>query len=133
MEFAVVTEAETMQPYAIATWGEWRAAEMRQRAVENVLAGRTQVIERDGIPVVVLRVERGADCIDLKQIFIRPAFQRQGIGAEVLHCLMREAKGAGVPLRLRVLRVNPAQRLYKRLGFTVLTESPEHVYMEYAL
>ncbi len=132
-EFAVQTEAETMHSYAIATWGEWRAAEARQRTVENILAGRTQVIERDGIPVGLLRVERGADFIDLKQIFIRPAFQRQGIGAEVLHRLISEAKGAGVPLRLRVLRVNPAQHLYRRLGFTVLRESPEHVYMEYAL
>jgi GNAT superfamily N-acetyltransferase len=131
-EFAVLTEVETMQSYAVATWGEWRAAEVRQRAVDNVLAGRTQVIERDGIRVGVLRVERGADFIDLKQIFIRPAFQRQGIGAEVLHRLIREANGAGVPLRLRVLRVNPAQQLYKRLGFTVVREAPEHVYMEYA-
>ena len=132
-EFAVLTESETMQSYAIATWGEWRAAEARQRAVANVLAGRTQVIERDGVPVGVLQVERGADFIDLKQIFIRPNFQRQGIGADVVRRLISEAKSAGLPLRLRVLRVNPAQQLYKRLGFTVLRESPEHVYMEYAL
>ena len=131
-EFVVLTESETMQSYAIATWGEWRAAETRQRAVENVLAGRTQVIERDGFPIGVLRVERRADFMDLKQIFIRPAFQRQGIGSEVLHLLTSEAKGAGVPLRLRVLRVNPARQLYERLGFIVLKESPEHVYMEHA-
>lgn len=131
-EFVVLTESETMQSYAIATWGEWRAAEIRQRALANVLAGRTQVIERDGIPVGVLRVERRAGCMDLKQIFIRSALQRQGIGSEVLHLLISEAKGAGVPLRLRVLRVNPARQLYERLGFTVLMESPEHVYMEHA-
>lgn len=132
-EFAVLTERETMQGYAMATWGEWREAEARQRAVANVLAGRTQIIEHNGAPIGVLRVERTAECIDLKQIFIRPTYQRQGVGAEVLHQLIDEARAAGLPLRLRVLRVNPAQRLYKRLGFTAVKETPEHVYMEYAL
>jgi len=132
-EFAVLTERETMQAYAMATWGEWRAAEARQRAVDNVLAGRTEIIEHDGVPVGVLRVERTAECIDLKQIFIRPTFQRRGLGAEMLNQLIIEARVTGIPVRLRVLRVNPAQRLYKRLGFTVVKETPEHVYMEYAL
>ena len=132
-EFAVLTERETMQAYALATWGEWLAAEIHQRAVDNVLAGRTQIIESDGVPVGVLRVERAAECIDLKQIFIRPTYQRQGLGAELLHQLIDEARIKGVPLRLRVLRVNPAQRLYKRLGFTVVRETPEYVYMENAL
>jgi len=132
-EFAVLTERETMQAYALATWGDWQATEIRQRAVDNVFAGRTQIIENNGVPIGILRVQRAAECIDLKQIFIRPMYQRQGLGAELLHQLIDEARIKGVPLRLRVLRVNPAQRLYKRLGFTVVRETPEHVYMEYAL
>ena len=129
-EFVVDTERETMQGYAMATWGEWRAAEARQRAVENVLAGRTQIIERGGVPIGVLRAVRTAECMNLKQIFIRPAFQRQGLGSALLGQLIGEARVADIPLRLRVLRVNPAQRLYRRLGFTVSRETQEHVYME---
>jgi hypothetical protein len=34
------------------------------------------------------------------------------------------------PLGLRVLRNNPAHRLYERLGFRVMEETETHIYME---
>ena len=131
-EFVVQTERETMRAYAVATWGAWREAEARKRAVDNLLAGRTQIIERGSVPVGILRVERTAECMNLKQIFIRPEFQRRGIGGELLRRLIDESRAARVPLRLRVLKVNPAQELYGRLGFTVAGTGPHHVYMECA-
>lgn len=126
-------ERETMEGYAVQTWGIFHAEESRERAIENVAAGRTQVIELDGAPIGVLRVERSAECIDLKQIFILPEFQRRGAGSHLLHRLMREAGSAHLPLKLRVLKVNPAANLYRRLGFSVVNSGPEHVYMAYAV
>jgi hypothetical protein len=35
-----------------------------------------------------------------------------------------------VPVRLRVLVVNPAKQLYERLGFVVTETTPEFFYME---
>jgi phosphoribosyl 1,2-cyclic phosphodiesterase len=46
--------------------------------------------------------------------------------------LLAEARTAGLPVRLRVFRVNPAQRLYRRLGFVVTGETETHVQMEHA-
>ena len=40
--------------------------------------------------------------------------------------------GAPIGCLLRVLRVNPARRLYERLGFEVTGESPTHFEMEHA-
>jgi len=44
---------------------------------------------------------------------------------------MAQADAQGRSLRLRVLRVNPAQRLYLRLGFVITDETPERLYMEW--
>ena len=48
---------------------------------------------------------------------IAPALQGQGLGAALLRQLQDEAAAAGVGLALGVLKRNPAQALYRRLGF----------------
>ncbi len=50
--------------------------------------------------------------------------------AEFIYDLIAEAKAAGKPLRLRVLSVDPARRLYEREGFRVTSSTPERFYME---
>jgi hypothetical protein len=44
--------------------------------------------------------------------------------------LIAEARSCGKPLRLRVLSVNRARRLYEREGFRVTESTPERYYME---
>jgi hypothetical protein len=41
-----------------------------------------------------------------------------------------EAREANLPIRLRVLAVNPAKALYERLGFVVVEMTPERQFME---
>ena len=53
----------------------------------------------------------------LAQIQVVPSLQGIGIGTGVVTSLLREADAASVPVELNVLRVNPAQHLYLRLGF----------------
>jgi ribosomal protein S18 acetylase RimI-like enzyme len=61
-----------------------------------------------------------------------PEFQRDGIGTELVRRMLQRAKELDVPVRLRVLRVNPAKRLYERMGFVVTSEEPERFYMQSA-
>jgi GNAT superfamily N-acetyltransferase len=133
VEFALRVERETMREYATATWGSWLEDQARSRTVKNVLAGQTQIVEFGGVPVGTEVVERTAEHIRLLQLFILPEHQRQGIGSELVERLIQEGRNTGLPLKLRVLRVNPAQLLYKRLGFTVVDTTTEHVYMQYAI
>ena len=120
-----------MEPYAIAIWGKWNADEARARSVDNIREGITQVIEADGERAGILRVERSPDFIDLKQVFILAPFQRRGIGAKIILGLIEEARTKGLPIKLRVLTINPARELYERLGFSVGRSTAEHHYMEY--
>jgi GNAT superfamily N-acetyltransferase len=132
VSFAFDCESEVMRPYAIATWGEWPEERIRLRAYENACTGKTKIIELDGQPIGVLRVERTALSYDIKQIFVLPAYQRQGIGSSLIGDLIKEARLASVPVKLRVLKVNPARNLYKRLGFSILESTPEYEYLQHA-
>jgi GNAT superfamily N-acetyltransferase len=132
VEFAFRAERETMRQYAVATFGSWAESQARERVAKNVLAGQTQIVEVAGTAVGTQLVERSTREIRLLQLFILPEHQGQGIGSALVQRLIQEARERRLPLRLRVLQVNPAQRFYKRLGFTVVTATPEHVYMEYA-
>ena len=53
----------------------------------------------------------------IHQLQIAPALQGQGLGAALLRQLQDEAADAGAGIELGVLKRNPAQALYRRLGF----------------
>lgn len=53
--------------------------------------------------------------------------QSRGIGTSVLRRTCEEARRRNVPVRLRVLRRNRAQDLYRRLGFEPEGETETHV------
>jgi ribosomal protein S18 acetylase RimI-like enzyme len=77
----------------------------------------------------VIGVERRVTEIFLSQIELLPAFQGQGIGSQLITDLMDEARQQNLPITLQVLKVNPAQRLYQRLGFVVTGETATHFLM----
>ena len=130
-EFAYTTTRDTMRDYTLATWGKWSEEDVRRRTNENIAAGATSIILLGDTPIGIRVVEREADCIRLAQLYILPAYQRLGIGSRLIAQLLAEARAAGLPLRLRVLRVNPAFHLYRRLGFKVVDATPERYFMEH--
>jgi ribosomal protein S18 acetylase RimI-like enzyme len=67
----------------------------------------------------------------LEQIYLFPEYQRLGIGTALLKQLMEESDRTDVPVRLRVIAVNPAKRFYEGLGFVVTETKPEFFWMEY--
>jgi GNAT superfamily N-acetyltransferase len=75
------------------------------------------ILECDGTPVGCVCLLEKADELQLVRLFVLPAFQNRGIGSGVLAELIHEADQRGLPISLRVLPVNPAQRLYERYGF----------------
>jgi GNAT superfamily N-acetyltransferase len=63
----------------------------------------------------VIREPRG---LTVNQLFLLPEYQGQDIGRRCLRLVMDEARRLGLPVRLRVLKVNPrALAFYQRLGF----------------
>jgi GNAT superfamily N-acetyltransferase len=65
----------------------------------------------------------------LEHFYLASAVQGRGVGAGLLTLLTDRADALGEELRLNVLRLSPAQRLYARHGFTVDAEDEVDVYM----
>jgi ribosomal protein S18 acetylase RimI-like enzyme len=64
-------------------------------------------------------------------ICIVPEHQNRGTGTEVVRSVIVEAETQNMPLYLSVLKVNPARRLYERLGFVVIEETEHHFRMKF--
>ena len=67
------------------------------------------------------------------QLFLLPEHQGRQIGRRCMLLIMEEARQLGLPVRLRVMKVNPrALAFYERLGFTCTGETDTHDLMESA-
>jgi GNAT superfamily N-acetyltransferase len=69
------------------------------------------------------------DAIFLKQIYLDPLFQRQGIGTRVMQIVIGEAQQQSKAVTLGVVKINPARRLYERLGFHITHDDEYKFYM----
>jgi ribosomal protein S18 acetylase RimI-like enzyme len=130
-EFLWWLHCNTIRPYVEQTWG-WDEAWQLQYFQERFNLGKREIIEAGGVPIGCISVECHEDHIFLALIEIASDYQGQGIGTELIQDLLDEADGRGVPIELRVLRVNPARRLYERLGFAVVQETDTRYIMRRA-
>jgi len=97
---------------------------------ERFLPAEVSIIVGDGKDIGWLQVSETEDEIFLKQMFLQPASQGHGIGSHLLAELLRCGSQARKPVRLGVVKINPAARLYQRLGFTITSEDEFKYYME---
>ena len=106
-----------MAAQALSLRENWALPQVRIIAVDSSDVGWLQsTIEDDGLFVA--------------QLFVDGPFQRQGIGTEVMNRLIGEAARLNQPVRLAVVKINPALRLYERLGFHTTHEDDRKFYMK---
>lgn len=128
-EFAYHVLQTTMRDYAEMTWGTWLEADARTRVASDTRTGRSKIVQLASVPVGLLCVDKFDTHLQVDQLYILPEYQRRGIGAYVLSLVLADAGASGLPVRLRVLRVNPAKRFYERHGFKVVSQTPERFFM----
>jgi ribosomal protein S18 acetylase RimI-like enzyme len=80
------------------------------------------VIERDGIPVGRLYLHWREDELRIVDIALLPDARGAGIGGSLLGALMAQAAAQGKGVSIHVEQMNPAMRLYERLGFRRIGE-----------
>ncbi|MGF1589731.1 MAG: GNAT family N-acetyltransferase [Pleurocapsa sp.] len=67
--------------------------------------------------------------IYLAEIQIDRHYQNQGIGTRLITSIIKRSQLNNQQLWLKVIKGNPAERLYKRLGFIVFEETSTHKMM----
>ena len=130
-DFWYETKKITLGAYISQTFG-WDETAQLQIHAQHFIPGACQIIWVDGARAGGLSVSIETDYVHLAEIMLLPAFQRQGLGTHIVNSVIAIAQPLNLPVRLLVLRVNPVQRLYKRLGFVVLEEAPGYLTMEHS-
>jgi ribosomal protein S18 acetylase RimI-like enzyme len=88
-----------------------------------------RIITREGVDVGWLQTRMQDETLFLAQLFVAASVQRQGIGTEVMRQLIAEANRARRAVTLGVVKINPALRLYERLGFCITHADERKFYM----
>jgi GNAT superfamily N-acetyltransferase len=129
-EFAYRARRSAFKEYVEQAVG-WDEDEERRLHRQRFETQDFRIIQLAGADVGVLALVRVPDCLKANQLFILPEYQGRGIGRECMTRVLMEARGLGVPVRLRVLKVNPrALAFYLRLGFTRIGEIETHDLLE---
>jgi ribosomal protein S18 acetylase RimI-like enzyme len=120
----------TMRVYVEQTWGHWDDGVQDIFFRQGFLPEKLAIVVVDGRDAGLFEVERSVHEIYLRRIEIDPEFQRRGLGTALVAGLVAEARARRLPLRLQVLNVNPARRLYERLGLQIVGETRTHAQMQ---
>ena len=102
-------------------------------AVQDDFAGKAfdqggiNIIWSDGQRAGVIGWEQHPDHVWLKELFVLPSKQGQGIGSAAIRHVKAIARESNFPVRLRTLKANQrAKALYERNGFTVSDKTDVH-------
>lgn len=120
--------AVTLRP-DLERLGRYDGHRVRQRLRDGFVAEHTRVIEVAGAFAGCIALRPADDGHWLEHFYLDPRLQGRGIGSNVLSNLLEPCDREGVVVRVNVLQGSPAQRLYQRHGFTVVSETPVDVFM----
>jgi len=122
LEFLFRLRLATMKPFFKDTHG-WDDTEEREKVHSNLVHARIVRLAEEDIGVI--KVVPKENELYLDQLQIRPAFQKTGIGARLLHDTIQYSEKLKIPITLFVITKSPAKCLYDPFGF-ILTEAYEH-------
>jgi GNAT superfamily N-acetyltransferase len=130
-EFAFAVRRAAFKDYVDRASG-WDEDEQRTLHERRFPEQDFRVVNLAGRDVGIVAMVVVADGVRVNQLFLLPEHQEHGIGRRCMLAIMEEARGRGVPVRLRVLKVNPRARVfYERLGFVRAGETGTHDLMEW--
>lgn len=105
--------------------------EAERRAMRGVFRpGVDDIVASNGCDIGVFAVDRHETKLHLRHIELLPEYAGRGIGTALIGDLLDEARERRLPVTLRVARANThARRLYEKLGFRVVEETPDKLHM----
>ena len=122
----------SMKDYITQTRGEWNEQREESQFRHQLDLSAAQVILSKNLEVGFIMAPIKDNARWIHTICMVPEHQNRGIGTEVIRSVIAEAETQKMPLFLSVLKVNPARRLYERLGFVVIEETEHHFRMKFA-
>jgi len=129
--FLYQLKKKTLKEYISKTWGwdeEWQKAYF----MKNFKPEKIQIITIPGKDIGCITILEEKICYFLSLIEILPYYQNKGIGSQLIKDLIIKANKSNKSIKLQVLKVNTnAQKLYRRLAFSIKSKSETHIQMIY--
>lgn len=91
-----------------------------------------RVISFQGADIGMIKLDQHSTPWQILQFQLSRQQQGKGLGERLLRAVLNEANQRGVGVALTVLKANPAQKLYQRLGFIMTGEDEYEYWMQYA-
>lgn len=129
--FFYETKRAALGDYVSRTWG-WEEEFQRAYHRKHYDPQAAAIIVSDHQNVGCLVVRDEPNYILLESVYLLPEYQNRGIGGRIVADILRYATAESRPVRLHVLKINPAIRLYKRLDFRIIGETGHHYVMEWS-
>ena len=107
------------------------AAQRRHYLIHYAEAERT-VVEDRGVPCGRIYVDRTPAKVHVVDLSLLPEWRGRGVGTAFLQAVLAEAAAAGKRAGIAVEKFNPAQRLYRRLGFREVEDLGVYLAMEWS-
>jgi len=89
------------------------------------------VVEVAGVPAGRLYLLRLPNDYRIVDISLLPEYRNRGIGGALMRSVAEEAHAKGIKVSIHVEVVNPAQTLYRRLGFVECENKGAYLLMEW--
>jgi ribosomal protein S18 acetylase RimI-like enzyme len=121
---------QTMKPL-LSRLDAWDEADVLAKFRSEYRPDEIRIITVGGGDVGFLHVEKKDGGISLAQIHIEAPYRSRGIGTMLIKDLLRDARAKSKPVSLSVVKHNPAQTLYERLGFKVAGEDETKLHMRW--
>lgn len=121
----------SMKDYITQTRGEWKEQREESQFRHQLDLSAAQVIQSENLDVGFIMAPIKDNARWIHTLCIVLEHQNRGIGTEVVRSVIAEAERQNMPLYLSVLKVNPARRLYERLGFVVIEDTEHHFTMKF--
>ncbi len=115
-----------LKDYITQTWG-WDEDWQKQNFAKIFKPEKAKIIVFEEKDVGYWEVSEKETETVLISIRLLPKYQRRGIGTKIIKDLLNASQK---PVRLQVLKVNPAKKLYERLGFEIFDETDTHFLMK---
>jgi GNAT superfamily N-acetyltransferase len=123
---------QTMRGFIISTWGRWDEARVQRESHEFTRSPNAQIVQIADLAVGIFAVERHPTHLQVVHLYLLPEYQKMGIGTALFNSLIAEASKFNLPIRLRVMAINPAKQFYEKFGFSVTEATPDFFLMEKA-
>jgi GNAT superfamily N-acetyltransferase len=89
------------------------------------------ILEQAGVPAGRIYIDRQAKVSTVVDVSLLPEWRGRGIGTALMQAICAEARQAGKAVSVAVEKYNPAQRLYRRLGFREVSDEGVYWFMEW--